>query len=47
MEKIGALKVGVQIEGKKKNLFCKYESFFSSTFIGFSFFPIPKQTFWQ
>jgi hypothetical protein len=47
MRKLWALKVGgVQIE-EKKNLFCKYERFFSSTFIGFSPFLVPKQTLGQ
>jgi len=32
---------------KKKNMFCKYESFFCSTLIGFFFFLVPKQTFGQ
>ncbi len=32
---------------KKKNMFCKYESFFPSTLIGFSSFPVPKQTLGQ
>ncbi len=32
---------------KKKNMFHKYESFFSSTLIGFSSFLVPKQTLGQ
>jgi hypothetical protein len=32
---------------REKNLFCKYERLFSSTFIGFSPFLVPKQTLGQ
>ncbi len=47
MRKSQALKVGgVRIE-EKKNLFCKYERLFSSTFIGFPPFLVPKQTLGQ
>jgi hypothetical protein len=28
---------------KEKNVFCKYESFFSSTLIGFSYFPFQNK----
>ncbi len=47
MKKLWALKSRKGPNRKKKKSFYKYESFVFSTFIGFSSFPIPKQTFEQ